>query len=401
MELASIYLDETKLDKNNKFTINFLTTESDFNVFFNKNTTCYVTNLDINLILDKESNTQTYHDNVKKLSEISNKLIKSKYVSDSDDTSIDSIYLLLNPFNFKLSKHLLYINDNIKNLTSFKYKFLDVKTNEIVDAKIYNPYLHLKLGMEFEIDKSNRGKSTYKIQLLEDKLIKRYNHQTKNLLDFWYKYVNCIMKYSFVKKQILIKFPRYELVEYIFKKLNKPVERKDIFEFYYRNIDDEKQIICHENDFASLTADQKNDIAIVVLNNKKIKFIRQKTIYVLTRNYRGNYRSSALNNLYYNGKFKIMQQWINQIKTIDPIFPFTHFDSFSSDKTSDIVVELQENDLLRIIYEDLNYNPNLFLKTENLKLEKYFNTYIGIINRNQVITLSTEEQTKLKQCQKT
>ena len=263
MELASIYLDETKLDKNNKFTINFLTTESDFNVFFNKNTTCYVTNLDINLILDKESSTQTNnHDNVKKLLEISNKLIKNKYVPDNGNTNV--VYLTLFPFETKLSKHSLYINDNIKNLASFKYKFLDVKKNEIVDTKIYDPYLHLKLGMEFEIDKSKRGKSTYKIQLIEDKLIKRYNHQTKNLLDFWYKYINCIMKYSPVKKQILIKLPRYELVEYIFKKLNKSVERKDIFEFYYRNIDDEKQIICHENDYASLTTDQEKDIAIVV-----------------------------------------------------------------------------------------------------------------------------------------
>ena len=89
---------------------------------------------------------------------------------------------------------------------------------------------------------------TYKIQLVENKLIKKYNYQSKNLLDFWYKYVNCLMKYSPVKKKLIFKFPRYELVEYIFKKLNKPIERKDIFEFYYRNIDDEKQIVCHEID---------------------------------------------------------------------------------------------------------------------------------------------------------
>ena len=205
------------------------------------------------------------------------------------------------------------------------------------------------------------------------------------------------MKYSPVKKQILIKLPRYELVEYIFKKLNKSVERKDIFEFYYRNIDDEKQIICHENDYASLTTDQEKDIAIVVLNNKRLKFIRQKTIYVLTRNYRGIYHLSFLNDLYYNGRFKITQSWLNQIKTIDALFPFTHFDSFSTNRTSDVVLEIQTNDVLRIIYDDLNYNPNLFFKTENLKLQKYFDSYVGIINRNQVITLSTEEQTKLKQ----
>ena len=129
MDLASIYLYETKFDENNKFTLEFLTKESDFNVFFSKNITYYITNLDINLILDKESNeieTQTYHDNVKNLSEISNKLIKNKYVSDNDDTNVDFVYLTLYPFELKLGKHSLYINDDIKNLTSFKYKFVEV-----------------------------------------------------------------------------------------------------------------------------------------------------------------------------------------------------------------------------------------------------------------------------------
>ena len=96
----------------------------------------------------------------------------------------------------------------MKDLMSFKYKFLDVKTNKIVDSKIYDPYSHLKLGIEFELDKNSRGKGTYKIQLVEDKLIKRYNYQAKNLLDFWYKYVNCLMKYSPVTKKLIFKFPR-------------------------------------------------------------------------------------------------------------------------------------------------------------------------------------------------
>ena len=34
MDLASIYLYETKFDENNSFTLEFLTKESDFNVFF-------------------------------------------------------------------------------------------------------------------------------------------------------------------------------------------------------------------------------------------------------------------------------------------------------------------------------------------------------------------------------
>ena len=109
----------------------------------------------------------------------------------------------------------------------------------------------------------------HKIQLVEDKLIKRYNYQAKNLLDFWYKYGNCLMKYSPVTKKLIFKFPRYELVEYIFKKLNKPIKRKDIFELYYQTVENEKKIVCHENDYAGLTASQKEDIVIVPLNIKK------------------------------------------------------------------------------------------------------------------------------------
>ena len=79
-------------------------------------------------------------------------------------------------------------------------------------------------------------------------------------------------------------------MEYIFKKLNKPIKRKDIFELYYQTIDNEKKIVCHENDYAGLTASQKEDIVIVALNNKKIKVIKNKFIYVPTKNYRGNVR---------------------------------------------------------------------------------------------------------------
>ena len=81
MELASIYLDETELDKNNKFTIKFLTTESDFNVYFNKNTICYVTNLDLNLVLDYEKITKkkNHHAKVIELSKLSNELISKSF----------------------------------------------------------------------------------------------------------------------------------------------------------------------------------------------------------------------------------------------------------------------------------------------------------------------------------
>ena len=63
------------------------------------------------------------------------------------------------------------------------------------------------------------------------------NFQTKDLtLDFWYKYVNCLMLYDQSTTKLLVKFPRYELLDYIYKKLKIFKDEKDIFEFYYRYI---------------------------------------------------------------------------------------------------------------------------------------------------------------------
>ena len=121
--------------------------------------------------------------------------------------------------------------------------------------------------MEFELDKDIRGKSTYKIQLVKNKLIKRVNFQIKNLTDFWYRYVNCLMKYSHTQKKLVVKFPRYELLENIYKKLNIPTDRKDIFELYYRYIDTGNEIVCHEDNYSKLSADKKSDIVIVALKN--------------------------------------------------------------------------------------------------------------------------------------
>ena len=305
MELASIYLYETEIDKNNKFSLEFLTTESDFNVFFNKDTTYYLTNLDANLILGEESNeieTTTYHNNIKKLSELSNKLIKDKYTFDND-TKVNFVYLSI--FDNNLSKHDLYLNDDLKDLMSYKYKFLDVKKNKVLDCKIYDPYSHLKAGMEFELDKDIRGKSTYKIELVKNKLIKRVNFQIKNVTDFWYRYVNCLMKYSHTQKKLVVKFPRYELLENIYKKLNIPTDRKDIFEVYYRYIDTGNEIVCHEDNYSKLSADKKSDIVIVALKNKKIRILGKRFIYIPTRNYRGNPANSFVGFFKFNGRFSL------------------------------------------------------------------------------------------------
>ena len=390
MDLASIYLYETNFDENNKFTLEFLTKESDFNVFFSKNTTYYLTNLDVNLILDKESNEieiETYHNNVKKLSEISNKLIEKSF---NDNTKFNFVHLSW--FDSNLYKYDLYLNDNLIDLMSYKYKFLDVKKNKIIDSKIYDPYSHLKFGIEFEFDKEIRGKSTYKIQLVKNKLIKTLNFQMKDFtLDFWYKYVNFIGLLNINTKKFLMKFPRYELVDYVYKKLNIPVEAKDIIELYYRYIDREGEIICHEDNYSKLSADKKANVAFLILKNKKMKVFKNKIIYVPRKNYREKTFNSFADILISQGSKK---NFFDVIKAKEPLFPFEYIEEFSTGFYFDITIELNKHDVL--YKNDLNYNPFLHISCPNSDIARYFRTSTGIVNKREVITLSTEEENKLK-----
>ena len=322
MELASIYLYETKFDQN-KFTLDFLTNESDFNVFFNKKTTYYITNLDANLILDEENDDEikkiASDQNIKKLSALSNELIKNSF---NNNKKVN--YVHLHWFDTNVYKYNLKLNDDLIDLMSYKYKFLDIKKNKIIDCKIYNPYSHLKYGIEFE---SEKGKSTYKIQLVGDKLIKTLNYDPTNFkLDFWYKFVNFMM-ISLANSVILVKFPRYELIEYLYLKVNKRLDLIDLFEIYYKYIDVENEIICHENQFSTLSEDQKKNIAFVVQKNRKIKVLAKKFVFIPPSNYR-SFFTSFFKKFKHNGRYPIPKNYLDLIKKKEPFFPFSYVDSY-------------------------------------------------------------------------
>ena len=189
MELASIYLDETKLDQNNKFTINFLTAESDFNVFFNKNTVCYVTNLDLNLVLDDEIITKkkTHHQKVVKLSKLSNELISNSFNNTKFDEDMLQTFLKT---SLNYYPHKLYLTDKIIDAFSYKYEFLDTDENKIKKCKIYDQYKHLQVGMHFEY----KDISNYTVKLIGDKMHKELKYDLKRLkINFWDRSINSIL----------------------------------------------------------------------------------------------------------------------------------------------------------------------------------------------------------------
>ena len=268
MELASIYLNETKLDQNNKFTINFLTTESDFNVFFNKNTICYITNLDLNLILDDQTitKTKTHHPKVIELSKLSNELISKSF----NNTKFNEVKLINQyPTSINNLSHKLYLTDEIIDAFSYKYEFLDTEENKIKKCKIYDQYQHLKVGMQFQFNDI----STYTVRLVGDKLKKKLEYDAEKLkIDFWAKSINTIIYTN--SQKLLLKAPLYNELHYLYKKNNLSVSKKDLFYEYYFNIDtDNHHVICNENKYNSLTSTEKQDVVFIVLKNKKLELL--------------------------------------------------------------------------------------------------------------------------------
>ena len=287
MELASIYLDKTKLDQNNIFTINFLTTESDFNVFFNKNTICYITNLDLNLVLDDETITETenktHHQKVIELSKLSNELISKSF----NNTKFNEVKLINQyPTSINNLSYKLYLTDEIIDAFSYKYEFLDTEENKIKKCKIYDQYQHLKVGMQFQFNDT----STYTVRLVGDKLKKKLEYDAEKLkIDFWAKSLNSIL-YELDTKSFLFKAPLYNELHYLYKKNNLSPSKKDLLYEYYFNIDtDNHHVICNENKYNSLTSTEKVDVVFIVLKNKKIRAIKNRIFWLPRWNIGGDH----------------------------------------------------------------------------------------------------------------
>ena len=389
MELASIYLDETELDKNNKFTIKFLTTESDFNVYFNKNTICYVTNLDLNLVLDYEKITKkkNHHAKVIELSKLSNELISKSF----NNTKFNSVKLkhFISPFiNYE---HKLYLNENIIDTCSYKYEFLDTTENKIKKCKIYDQYQHLKVGMIFE----NKQSSTYKINMTNDKLIKELYYDTDKIdLGFWSRYINSIVALD-RNNNYMVKAPLYNRLYHLLKRHNIVIQKRDLFHQYYFKISLlDNKVICSEDIWNNeLTAQEKQNIVFIALKNKKIRALKNKYFWLPVTNIRGNLSLSFANNLLDLGQNTFNETSLKKLRTADPNYPFTRFQKFHTG-FKDIDLEILENDVQT--FPSVTYDNLFFMTTDDLERKDIFRTMTGITLKRQIDNLSETKITNIK-----
>ena len=171
MNPVFIYQNKTKLDYNNKFTIDFVDDEIvNFVNLFSKNQ-YYIASLNCNITKanNKKVSFKVSKSLVDELSETSRELL-DKDAAFKNDINYMTSFLTQNfnlpdlaPQKYKLVLDSIDINNN-----SYNYQFYDVKDKRIKFAKIYSPFSHLKKEFSFKGEKDPNKNNKVLIQLVDN-----------------------------------------------------------------------------------------------------------------------------------------------------------------------------------------------------------------------------------------
>ena len=135
MEPASIYISETNIEKENKFTLNFCEETDVKYILFSPDKEYYITSMSCNLQITSHetysTNDKSVHDDIKKLSEMSRNLL-DKGVTYQNDIKKVIIKIGVNGATEVINRDLeFYLTDELINAFSYKYKFFDVEENRV------------------------------------------------------------------------------------------------------------------------------------------------------------------------------------------------------------------------------------------------------------------------------
>ena len=167
MEPVFIYCDKVKFQNDDYkiFKVDFSDGDNLEGVFFRKNRDYYITSMSCFITLEQDLKELKYYDDIKKISEISNKILKN---------GIEHLYeekvLEVTLENIK-QKIELQPDKSKRGLSVDTVEFFDEESKTKKSVYVYSPYEELKAyGLKFE----NKGKNVYKytINLIEknDKL---------------------------------------------------------------------------------------------------------------------------------------------------------------------------------------------------------------------------------------
>ena len=174
MNPVLIYQNETTLDYNNKFSIDFVDNNTvNYVKFLKKNQ--YIGSMNCNITKANKTKTtfESSKDLVDKLSERSRELLTkgAAFKNDIDyvTTSLTQNFNLPNiaPQKYKLVLDTVTINNN-----SFSYQFYDVNDKRQKFAKIYSSFSHFKNGFVFKGEKDPNKDNKVLIQLVDNSKIR-------------------------------------------------------------------------------------------------------------------------------------------------------------------------------------------------------------------------------------
>ena len=170
MNPVLIYQSETKLDYNNKLTINFIDGNIINKVQFLRKNQYYISSLNCNIL--KSNNKEVAIDKTKKKLVDDLSLISKEILNKGPDRKNEINYVSsFLPENFNLptlapQKYKLKLDSiDIAN-NSYSYQFYDIQDKRIKFAKIYSPFAHFKSGFIFLNEKDQNKKN--KIRLVDN-----------------------------------------------------------------------------------------------------------------------------------------------------------------------------------------------------------------------------------------
>ena len=155
MEPVFIYCDKVKFhnDDYKIFKVDFSNGDKLDGIFFRKNKDYYITSMSCFITLEQDLKELKYYDDIKKISEISNKILKN---------GIEHLYeekMLEVTFENVKQKIKLEPDKSKRGLSVHAVEFFDEESKTKRLVYVYSPYEELKAyGLKFE----NKGKAVYK-----------------------------------------------------------------------------------------------------------------------------------------------------------------------------------------------------------------------------------------------
>ena len=420
MNPVLIYQSETKLDYNNKFTINFIDGDIINKVQFLRKNQYYISSLNCNIL--KSNNKEVAIDKTKKKLVDDLSLINKEILNKGSDRKNEINYVsLFLPENFNLptlapQKYKLKLDSiDIAN-NSYSYQFYDIQDKRIKFAKIYSPFAHFKSGFIF-LNKKDQNKKI-KIRLVDNAKIEyeffypeeeKIKIQTNLYRDITTKIIKVRENRESHSWKIANPNLIWEAEQYY--RTNKKFDTDKFMELMYFTL---HYGLCYNRRYPVIQNRSYGNLT----NNADIPFVQQKNSVLIKKNTpffipgsvdkkRHKFGAfSIIDTCQYIGNYILNDEDQKKINALLPDYSFKSLGQYSLKRGTDIVTDWTSNDLFYLskslitaTNEDEIFDLQkkfLTFNSDNKKYKDYLDTGEGVFFKN----FSKNLPSTLDECEK-